>query len=379
MSNNQAEDKGESLQTLCPDGETLRLAIAGKAVARLACLGDTPAKPAMNIHQVLSVIDSLAEQGRKLSGVEVYGPGDPLADLPGTLNAVQTIQTAYPDLAVSIRTVGLGGEEAIASLVDAKIHSLSLEINAVDTDIIGKIYNWIRPGKKTLQMVEAAQILLEEQMKSLAAFCASGIPVSVVSQILPGENDGHLEKVAEKVALAGIKKMILEPYSVEALEKKCVVSNLIDVVKARCEKHLLVEIASHWSCPTDTAKPTGVLGKGRTPEKPNVAVASDNGFDVNLHLGQAKKFLIYGPREDGLVCLLETRKAPESGSGTDRWLSLAALLKDCFLVLTSGAGENPRRVMAEQGIPVYVTEDTVDGLVDVVYGGGKKGKKGRNF
>jgi nitrogen fixation protein NifB len=110
------------------------------------------------------------------------------------------------------------------------------------------------------------------------------------------------------------------------------------------------------------------------PGRPNVAVASASGMEVDLHLGHAVKLLIYGPREDGLACLLETREAPEPGGGTRRWEDLADILGDCFALLTASAGESPRQILNRRGVAVLVTEGEIEGTVDVLYGGGRKGK-----
>jgi nitrogen fixation protein NifB len=111
-----------------------------------------------------------------------------------------------------------------------------------------------------------------------------------------------------------------------------------------------------------------------TKERPNVAVVSSNGIEVDLHLGQADKLLIYGPRtSDGLPSLLTVRNAPEAGTGSSRWETLAReCLIDCFALLAAKAGENPQKVLAELGIKILLTEDNIEGLVDVLYGGGKK-------
>ena len=106
-----------------------------------------------------------------------------------------------------------------------------------------------------------------------------------------------------------------------------------------------------------------------------VAVVSSNGMDVDLHLGQAQNILIYGPREDGLICLFESRKAPVPGSGSNRWQELAELLSDCFVLLAASAGDAPRKILSEYGIRVILTDENIEGSVDVLYGGGKKGKR----
>ena len=110
-------------------------------------------------------------------------------------------------------------------------------------------------------------------------------------------------------------------------------------------------------------------------KRPNVAVVSSNGMDIDLHLGHAIQFLIYGPRQDGLACLIETRPAPEPGSGPLRWQQTSEILKDCFALLTASAGEKPRTHLMRSGLKVLITEDNIEGMVDVLYGGGKKKSK----
>jgi nitrogen fixation protein NifB len=72
---------------------------------------------------------------------------------------------------------------------------------------------------------------------------------------------------------------------------------------------------------------------------------------------------------------LASRNTPAAGSGTSRWQALAdECLFDCFALLAANAGENPQKVLAEQGIKVLLTEENIEGTVDVLYGGGKKKK-----
>ena len=128
-------------------------------------------------------------------------------------------------------------------------------------------------------------------------------------------------------------------------------------------------------CAADCSKTITTLPRP-SKRRPNVAVVSSDGMDVDLHLGHAIRILIYGPREDGLACLLETRPAPAPGSGGSRWEDLADTLSDCFILLAASAGKNPREILSRRGIQVFITEDNIEGTVDVLYGGGKKRKKG---
>jgi nitrogen fixation protein NifB len=83
--------------------------------------------------------------------------------------------------------------------------------------------------------------------------------------------------------------------------------------------------------------------------KPYVAVATMEGVLVNQHLGEADRFQIWGQSQDGYF-LVEERKAPEKGTGVNRWYALAEVLNDCSAVLVSGIGDTPRQVLEESRI-----------------------------
>jgi len=102
-------------------------------------------------------------------------------------------------------------------------------------------------------------------------------------------------------------------------------------------------------------------------------------MEIDLHLGQAYQVLIYGPREDGLACLLTTRPVPEPGSGSSRWKELATTLSDCFAVLAASAGESPRRILGSLGITVLITDGDIEGSVETLLGGKSKCKKEKSL
>jgi nitrogen fixation protein NifB len=106
----------------------------------------------------------------------------------------------------------------------------------------------------------------------------------------------------------------------------------------------------------------------KTPEKPNIAVASMEGVLVNQHLGEAVELLIYG-KKDGTISLLDTRRTPPSGLGPERWEQLSELIADCGTLLVSGIGENPRRVLTAKGIVVYQIEGLIEEAVQAVFEG----------
>ncbi|MBM4153168.1 MAG: hypothetical protein FJ220_06575 [Kiritimatiellaceae bacterium] len=103
-------------------------------------------------------------------------------------------------------------------------------------------------------------------------------------------------------------------------------------------------------------------------ERPYVAVATREGVLVNLHLGEAETFQVYGPEGDGFV-LIETRKAPPRGIGDARWMTFGRWFDDCRAILASSAGPKPTTALLEQGIKVIVMEGLIDEALSAIYTG----------
>ena len=204
--------------------------------------------------------------------------------------------------------------------------------------------------------------------------------VSILTTVYPENNADHVESIAHLMADLGADDMVLVPYRPEEGAEINLFppdDELMKTVRKSVSRYITIseERESVMSAACDPVAATGMPKP--TKQRPNVAVVSSNGMEIDLHLGEAIRVLIYGPREDGLACLLESRPAPEPGGGGSRWETLADALPDCFALLAASAGENPRKILGGRGIKVLIIEDTIDGTVDVLYGGGKKKKKGR--
>jgi nitrogen fixation protein NifB len=232
-----------------------------------------------------------------------------------------------------------------------------------------------------MPLAEAAEILIAEQAKGLAACKAAGIAVSIQSTVYAGINEEDIAEIARRAAAGGAESMSLLPGKgwLNAEEKLPLPpeATMADLAE-KAARHIPVVCLPEPGLPGGNlpSAEKGTLGLPKpTAARPNVAVLSSNGMEIDLHLGQAIKALIYGPREDGLACLLGTRDLPEPGSGDTRWQQVAEILSDCFALLASSAGQKPREILGRHGLAVLLLEDNVEGSVDVLYGGGKKGKK----
>lgn len=331
---------------------------------------------AVKIVQKLESIDS------KIDGVLIYGPGDPLAEIDLPLETIRQLREIYPELPITIRTLGIGGLQHADRLSKAGANCVEVLVDAIEPGIMEKIYAWVRPGFKTLKLSEATATLATEQANAIQAFKDAGLKVRIVSTLYPMVNDDQFELLAKRMAELGADELILHPYALEngadiSLPEPSpelmatVVRKIANILPAIEGRPAVIEQEA-------TGDTTAGLPKPRK-NRPNIAVVSSNGMEVDLHLGQAPQLLIYGPREDGLKCLLECRPAPEPGTGQKRWDILAGTIPDCFALLAASAGDRPRRILDSHGINVLITHDNIEGTVDMLYGGGQKrgcGKKG---
>ncbi len=326
------------------------------------------------------ILVNLKEHGAQAQTVLLYGPGDPLADIDSALETISRVRSGFPEITVVVRTIGVDGVKFADKLSKAGVEEVEMPIDGVVPSVLENIYAWVRPGYKTLKLSEAVEILCGEQARSIQAFKDAGMKVHIITTLYPTVNDDHLEQLAKKVAEYGADDMTLHPYAPEPgadITLPAPDPADIDRLLAVIGEVLPVRKGRPATClPATDAAAAGALPKP-TKQRPNVAVVSTNGMDIDLHLGQAPQMLIYGPREDGLACLLESRPTPDPGIGDQRWNLLADSIPDCFALLTASAGDRPRRILSENGIQILISQEQIEGVVDSLYGGGKKKGKGK--
>lgn len=323
------------------------------------------------------IVSELGAKGSLTDSALIYGPGDPLADIEPTLATLQLLKDNFPDLKIIVRTLGIGGLQYADKLQRTGVTEVEMLVDAVDPVVMEKLYAWIRPGFKTLKLSEGAAILCSEQALAIQAFKDAGMLVRLVTTLYPTANDDHIELLARTMADLGADEMVLHPYN-SAPEADIVLPEADSVQVATLigsiANILPITEGRPAASPASIAEVEQTLLPKPGKERPNIAVVSSNGMDIDLHLGQAPQLLVYGPRNDGLNCLLECRPAPAAGAGTDRWDILAGTIPDCFALLTASAGERPRKILDGHGIQVIITQENIEGTVDLLYGGGKKGR-----
>jgi len=103
-----------------------------------------------------------------------------------------------------------------------------------------------------------------------------------------------------------------------------------------------------------------------TDKRPYVAIGTNEGLLVNLHLGEALNLYIFEQTKNGFK-LVEIRNTPTKGKGDERWLDMARSLKDCRALLVSGVGENPKAMLVGCGIHVVEMTGLIDEGLEGIY------------
>jgi nitrogen fixation protein NifB len=333
--------------------------------------------------QAVEYLKALNERIENLSVIGIAGPGDPFANPKETIETMRLIKNEFPDKIFCLSTNGLELEPYIDEIAELGVSHVTITINAIDPEITAGVYRWVRYNKHVYRGVEGARILLERQLACIPKLKAKGITVKINSIIMPGINENHIVEVSKKCAELGADVIncipIIPTEETEFQDMPKPDSKM--VVKTRLQAGEYLKPMSHCArCRADAA---GLLGQDLADthvllkeyaERPNldnvqrpyVAVATNEGLLVNMHMGEVRSLYIFKQSPKGFQ-LVEQRKAPAAGAGDLRWVELARLLKDCRAVLVSGVGENPKSILENCGVRVIEMTGLIDEGLEGIY------------
>jgi nitrogen fixation protein NifB len=336
--------------------------------------------------QAIRYLDSVLKKDPRISVVGIAGPGDPFATPDLTLETLQLVRDHYPEMLLCVASNGLAVADYVDRLAELKVSHVTLTVNAVDPEIGAKVYAWVRDAKKIYRGRAAAELLWSRQEEAIRALKDRGVMVKINTIVVPGVNDQHAVEVARRVAELGAdiaNCVALYPVADTPFgEIETPSREAVGAIRAKVAQHL--PIMEH--CTRCRADAVGLLGEPMRPEfeicllqaateppagvseRPYVAVTTREGVLVNQHLGEAEQIAVFGRDGDGFR-LVETRRAPPSGGGAERWQALGEMLQDCRALLVASAGQAPRAALADQGIPVVMMEGLIEEGLDSVYRG----------
>ncbi|MGO8762009.1 MAG: radical SAM protein [Desulfobaccales bacterium] len=336
--------------------------------------------------QAIAYLEKVLEAEPRITVAGIAGPGDPFANPKETLETIRLIRQRFPDLLLCLATNGLGLPPYLDELAELAVSHVTLTVNAVDPEIGRQIYSWVRDGKAIYRGLKAAEVLLERQLESIAGLKARGITVKINTIIIPGVNDHHVPEVAKKMAELGADILNCMPVYPTADTPFGHLAEPLPAQMAEIRREAEPIIPQMHHCTRCRADAVGLLEADRTDEfrgclsacanqvpasadRPYVAVATQEGVLVNLHLGEATSFQVWGPKDGGFQ-MIEARPAPRPGTGGDRWWTIAETLKDCRAILVSAMGDTPQAILSEAGLEPVVMNGFIEMALAAIYGGG---------
>lgn len=320
----------------------------------------------------------------KLTVVGIAGPGDALANWEATKASIQLIKAVDKDVIFCLSTNGLKLPEYADEIIALGINHVTVTCNAVDPEIGAKLYRYIKYNGQTIMGFDAASILMENQLKGIAALTKRNVMVKVNMVMVKGINDRHIPDVVKTVKELGVfitNIMPLIPAPGSSFEHMPQTSMKdINDLRNICE----LDIKQMRHCKQCRADAIGLLGDDRSQEfrigkmkhdnagltqqikSLKIAVATKHGMLVDLHFGHASEFKIY--QGDGRkFSLIETRRVDkyclgmqQCQSEEDRRDAIIESIRDCNAVLTMRIGYSAKERLRKKGICSVESCDSVE-------------------
>ncbi|HJH31680.1 MAG TPA: nitrogenase cofactor biosynthesis protein NifB [Methanosarcinaceae archaeon] len=142
--------------------------------------------------------------------IGIAGPGDPLAN-EETFETFELVGKEFPDLTLCMSTNGLCLPQKLPELIHLGVSTLTVTVNAVDHEIIEKIYSHITYDGKVLKGIESAKIMHKNQMEGIKAAVDAGLAVKINTVLIPTINDEHIIDIAKKMKEIGVYIMNVMP------------------------------------------------------------------------------------------------------------------------------------------------------------------------
>lgn len=323
----------------------------------------------------------------------VAGPGDALANPEATFETFRLIREIDREVDFCLSTNGVALVRHVGEIKDSGVKYVTITVNSRRLDVARTLYAWARDGDRYLEGVHAARLIMERQEKTLDVLKELGVHVKVNTIYIPGVNDHEIEDIVRFAKRKGADIVNIMPFIPTPgtfFENFAMVSGeTLRTVQTRMGA-ILPTMRHCRQCRADAVgnvlneRPVFVE-KDRVRELPacaprderaghegdafRFAVASGNGYLVDLHFGHAAELLIYDatPSAVRFVERRATRKYCEGEerceSPAERMAVVMGTLSDCHAVLAIRIGDEPRRALERAGILVAMTCNRIEDAI----------------
>lgn len=164
----------------------------------------------MDADVALKRLEAELKSSPNLRVVGIAGPGDPLEN-EATYRVLEQIKEKYPGLIACLSTNGLLIEDVADRLEGLGVKTVTITINAVDPEVGGRIYEWVRYKGNVIRGEEAARLLIAKQFAGIGELVRRGIVVRINTVLIPEINKDQIARIAEEAARRGASLMNIIP------------------------------------------------------------------------------------------------------------------------------------------------------------------------
>jgi nitrogen fixation protein NifB len=158
----------------------------------------------------VAMVREILDKHTFIKVIGIAGPGDPLAN-EETFEALRLIKEHFPETMRCLSTNGLMLPERIDELADLGVGNITVTMNALDPEVGAKIYDHVDYHGKRYDGVEAAKILIANQLKGVEEAVKHGMIVKINTVWVPGVNDDQIIEIAETTSKLGAYTFNLIP------------------------------------------------------------------------------------------------------------------------------------------------------------------------
>ena len=214
----------------------------------------------LNPAEALEMVEKALWLCPEITVVGIAGPGDTLAT-SNALDTFELINKKYPQLIKCLSTNGLMLYEYAERIVEAGIKTISVTVNAVDSEILKDICSGIIYKGEYLQGSKGAEILIIKQLEGIGKISRLGTAVKVNTVLIPDINLKHIEQIAQLTSAAGASVMNIIPLipQNEMSSYRAPNCDELNIARTAAEKYL--QVFRH--CQQCRADACGIPGKGK--------------------------------------------------------------------------------------------------------------------
>ncbi|NMX21119.1 nitrogenase cofactor biosynthesis protein NifB [ANME-1 cluster archaeon GoMg4] len=153
--------------------------------------------------EALERVKEVIEKVHYIKVVAVAGPGEPLYN-EETFETFRLVKDEFPHLMRCMSSNGLLLADRIDDIDELGIGTITVTLNAVDPEIGKGIYSFVNYKGKRYTGIEAAEILLKNQLEGIREAVKRKILVKVNTVYIPTVNDTHIIEIAKTIGKMGV-------------------------------------------------------------------------------------------------------------------------------------------------------------------------------